>query len=87
MTDRELLELAAKAAELPPIEWGNPKRDAWNPLEDDGDAMRLVVRLKQLGLWKAPMINKSIDGWHEDAYAATRRCITTIAAQIGKALP
>lgn len=51
MNDRELLELAAKAAGMPP-EWRgiikietdhNPRQ--WNPLTDDGDALRLAVRL------------------------------------------
>lgn len=48
MTDRELLELAAKAAGVDsrrlPHAW--PVRfddDQWNPLEDDGDALRLAV--------------------------------------------
>ena len=59
-TDRELLELAAKAAGLPYIkplpeydgslglEVGsdNPMRcRTWNPLTDDGDALRLAVKL------------------------------------------
>lgn len=53
MTDRELLELAAKAAGLPECGWmgpafmyvkGNTFTD-WNPLTDDGDALRLAVRL------------------------------------------
>ena len=59
-TDRELLELAAKAAGLPYIkplpeydgslglEVGsdNPMRcRSWNPLTDDGDALRLAVEL------------------------------------------
>jgi hypothetical protein len=57
-TDRELLELAAKASGLKhcwhPI-WGGmylPLDDGkwdgascWNPLTDDGDALRLAVRL------------------------------------------
>ena len=51
MTDRELLEFAAKAAG---IEWvdghenaGLRNRDGrvWNPLTDDGDAFRLAVTL------------------------------------------
>ena len=58
MTDRELLELAAKAAGVEAYwsstldEWqkditepyvgGKP----WNPLDDDGDAMRLLVKLR-----------------------------------------
>lgn len=52
MTDRELLELAAKAAgEVTGDRIGNPdyfngvlKR--WNPLTDDGDALRLAVKLR-----------------------------------------
>lgn len=50
MTDRELLEAAAKAA--PGIASDglgtchDMDRDAaWNPLEDDGDALRLAVKL------------------------------------------
>ena len=52
MTDRELLELAAKAAGF---DLDNAPRydgysttaqgDKWNPLTDDGDALRLAVRL------------------------------------------
>lgn len=51
MTDRELLEMAAKAADEWPLSW----RDSpgymdgilrrWNPLEDDGDAFRLMLNL------------------------------------------
>ena len=57
MTDRELLELAAKAAGYPPewhgsikIETANGTRK-WSPLEDDGDALRMAVKL---GLSIAP---------------------------------
>ena len=47
MTDRELLEAAAKAAGMnhlwvDEIDSVSPE---WNPLEDDGDAMRLAVGL------------------------------------------
>ena len=52
----------------------------WNPLDDDGDALRLVVRLKQLDKWKKPHTGKSLDGWAEDPYAATRRAIVGAAA-------
>jgi hypothetical protein len=62
MTDRELLENAAKAAGLMSHEARQAERDAligpdkaglcivsvstwWNPLTDDGDALRLAVRL------------------------------------------
>lgn len=58
-TDRELLEMAAKAAGLPMCEeWdcaadgdgiligaGNGDLEPWNPLTDDGDALRLAVKL------------------------------------------
>ena len=49
--DRELLELAAKAAgELTPSWYGNSAYmdgvlSRWNPLTDDGDALRLAVKL------------------------------------------
>lgn len=61
MTDRELLELAAKAAGLNVKgEWADEddkfthlnigkkftnERMKWNPLTDDGDALRLAVKL------------------------------------------
>jgi len=56
-TDRELLELAAKAYGIEG-KWFAPMRGIllnggeafngglWNPLEDDGDALRLAVKLK-----------------------------------------
>ena len=54
MTDRELLELAAKAEGrtikwMTQIGWGNHSNETfsagWNPLLDDGDALRLAVKL------------------------------------------
>ena len=56
MSDRELLELAAKAAgyviELD-MNWGTGgmpffrmSGNKWNPLTDDGDALRLAVKLQ-----------------------------------------
>jgi hypothetical protein len=59
MTDRELLEAAAKAAGIEidwidPV-WNNPEAvpyihlpsgRLWNPLTDDGDALRLAVKLR-----------------------------------------
>jgi hypothetical protein len=58
MNDRELLELAAKAAGLE-YHWvkvdggslmqasepGSRSEESWNPLIDDGDALRLAVKL------------------------------------------
>ena len=53
MTDREMLEFAAKAAEIAGfwVDVGlNTGSDAspmiWNPLIDDGDALRLAVQLR-----------------------------------------
>ena len=57
MTDREMLELAAKAAGYVFGEYGGePARQVttkigaawiyWNPLTDDGDALRLAVKLR-----------------------------------------
>jgi len=47
MDDRELLELAAKAAGESTIGRPDDINDwAWNPLTDDGDALRLAVRLR-----------------------------------------
>ena len=53
MTDREMLELAAKAADLRVKVASNSGRGLkvhgncnwWNPLTDDGDALRLAARL------------------------------------------
>lgn len=53
MNDRELLELAARALGGSEAVWtdidgnrytGNPERP-WNPINDDGDALRLAVKL------------------------------------------
>ena len=53
MNDRELLEKAAKTADLPECGWMGPAfmyvQDGtftdWNPLIDDGDAFRLAAKL------------------------------------------
>lgn len=93
MTDRELLELAAKAAGIEHVtpmmvEWGK-----WNPLDDDGDALRLAVRvfltvevedgftevLTGIGM----AITESHNG---NALSATRRAIVRAASEIGRAM-
>ena len=88
--DRELLELAAKAIDLPECGWMGPAfmyvKDNtftdWNPLTDDGDALRLAVKLMEFEPYKSrgylPSITSDI--------AATRRAITRAAAEIGKSL-
>ena len=110
MNDRELLELAAKAAGMK--KWlfyeshredGAPRYsfgmrlgvNRWNPLTDDGDAMRLAVKLQVLvdthGMharvcfpYEAPLAYEAMG---EDRAAATRRAIVRAAAEIGKAMP
>jgi hypothetical protein len=106
VTDRELLELAAKAAELPECGWMGPAfmyvKDNtftdWDPLTDDGDALRLAVKLKISVLRDFDRVIACYgDDEHEfeteflyekptptDPYAATRRAITRAAAQIRK---
>jgi hypothetical protein len=104
MTDRELLELAAKAAgveliQMPPGVYRNatgakPENNAfglptWNPLTDDGDALRLAVKLEiDLAFEGSPDIVWADDNWSEpagvDRQAATRRAIVRAAAEIGR---
>lgn len=106
MTDRELLELAAKAAGIPLNEFGDcengdywidEKGTYWNPLDDDGDAFRLAVKLGfavsvefQVGstvvLWGPPTgVIREQHG--DDPCAATRMAIVRAAAEIGKEIP
>lgn len=55
-TDRELLELAAKAAGDEPARWTDDenallligKQYPWNPLADDADAFRLAMQLDMM---------------------------------------
>jgi hypothetical protein len=100
MTDRELVEAAAKAAGYTLEEhfdanglywpWCLELEDNWCPLTDDVDAFRLAVKLK---------ITPHIDGnltdaesaagfstepHFDDPYAATRRAIVRAAAEIGR---
>jgi hypothetical protein len=101
MSDRELLELAAKAAGVdgPQVQGfdgiviGN-ERDGhifWNPLKDDGDALRLAVKLNMsLVMFSIFVRVDTVDyediyeEYGDDPYAATRRAIVRAAAEIGK---
>ena len=83
MTDRELLELAAKAAGIEDISYYLDDF-LWNPLTDDGDALRLAVKLNLL---YGKVFVRNVADNHEDGddiYAATRRAIVLAAAEIGK---
>ena len=100
MTDKELLELAAKAAgiERSDFGWAVPGFGigSWDPLENDGDALRLAVKLKlQISFGnrhvsvfdEAGFINFQTEVLaHRGDDAATRRAITRAAAEIGKAM-
>jgi hypothetical protein len=100
MSDRRLLELAAKAAGIEFNEKRSPTGSIalhcpssfgwWNPLTDDGDALRLAVKLKlEIRFYTNDDV---VVGDGEDAYecmsgepySATRRAIVKAAAEIGE---
>jgi hypothetical protein len=117
MTDRELLELAAKAAGLyvgfeyaytksgrHDLYWSHvhhqlawhdktagseyPEPVFWNPLTDDGDALRLAVKLDltvMIGAVRDVSGQLSLDK-SEDDLEATRRAIVRAAAEIGRCM-
>ena len=105
-SDKKLLILAAKGAGIE-LSYGKVPYTSfdglakgwkdWNPLTNDGDALRLAVKLRidiQFS-FAAIQINCDIYDWaekavkvdvqedgHEDPYAATRRAIVRAAAEI-----
>lgn len=94
MTDKELLELAAKAAGIKPTinavgwpAWTTGHGSgcfAWNPLEDDGDALRLAVRLPAINV--SYIIMAALQQSELEPCAYVRREITKAAAEIGRML-
>ena len=84
MTDRELLELAAKAAGYERNSAGPIGPCEWNPLEDDGDALRLAVRLGILLRTDFIKILAQLLDSGMDHQKATRRAIVRVAAEIGR---
>lgn len=100
MTDREALQFAARAAlgrTSIPDQHVQMVEKGWNPLDDDGDAQRLIVRLYMTVRREAARAVVSAD--HplfsgkivvpfiaEDAgeHIGTRRPIVACAAEIGK---
>jgi hypothetical protein len=102
MNDRELLELAAKAAGVDFISERSTDQmlwivggGVWSPKHDDGDALRLAVKLDlQIHpsgdeIWVSnPAASLAEDvvfeTYRDDPYAATRRAIVRAAAEIGR---
>lgn len=93
--DRELLEKAAKAAgydgHIAIYGWTaaggvaldrNDPQEEWNPLTDDGDALRLAVKLCITDL--AECVGRTVfeEGEQSDIYATTRRAIVRAAAAL-----
>lgn len=111
MTDRELLEFAAKAAGIDWFDEPAAKQGRglhlksgrfWNPIADDGDALRLFLTIRgelhTVDDMNTPTLNSvyiSRGGqlhreWLRDhdnnPYAATRRAIVRAAAEIGRSM-
>lgn len=113
MTDRELIEMAAKAAGCEVLEvfdGGNLHikgpgihKVGWNPLTDDGDALRLAVRLgMEVYIDNHPEGCQCVEveshthkvgrffqmlRSHADYESATRCAIVACAAEIGRNMP
>ena len=112
MTDRELLEKAAKAAGydtshpwnvgrlllVPPVDslCISDVSTGWNPLNNDGHALRLAVELRievgfnddcsEVDVWTPHRSHDILyEGYGNDVNAATRRAITRAAAAIQEA--
>lgn len=107
MTDRELLELAAKAAGLNVVDRSFPVTlyvasegccggVSFNPLEDDGDALRLACMLCMTISCgpvsaQANTVSGALRGFSavedvvkQDQFQAVRRAIVRAAAEIGR---
>ena len=100
MTDQELLELAAKAADITYHKYDGEfwiPKDAelqrqWDPLANDGDALRLAVKLGLIvqcntnsancGKWFP--LTRITETNPNDLASATRRAIVRAAAEIGR---
>jgi hypothetical protein len=81
VTDIELTTLAIKAYGYSP--------DGFSPLTDDGDALRLAVKLNltvHKGFAYTPTGRVFDYRDHANPYAATRRAIVRAAAEIGRTM-
>lgn len=109
-TDKELLELAAKAAGVEGVGYcergvatgknGPILIGIWNPLTDDGDALRLAVKLRLVVTIGSKNVEARrwsgadeesiglfcrVEPQGDDPLSATRRAIVRAAAAIGEA--
>lgn len=111
MSDRQLLEDAAKAAGIDATydeKWGgmllpvtveepDDGYEFWNPLTDDGDALRLAVKLRIMvdpdgesyavatACPKGRGEFTASEKHRDNPFAATRRAIVRAAAELGRA--
>ena len=102
MNDREMLELAAKAYGIQKLDWYSGSqcfyyddeetgRECWNPLEDEGQALRLAAKRK-IGitwLYDRVLARSDLHTFHYellngDNKAALCRAITRAGASIGE---
>ena len=95
--DRELLRLSAIACGELHGEWvGNDAYfdgvlSRWNPITDDGDALRLAVKLLfEIDMGRGCIAIrhstgiKILEAFNHDPLTATRRAIVRAAAEIGR---
>ncbi len=102
-SDRELLEMAANAAGFNGLgSWDEKLGYMWDgegwsfdPMNDDGDALRLAVELRLeiindnymvIARQRNPHKHGAQESLSTDSYAATRRAIVRAAAAIGSAM-
>ena len=108
MNEREMLELAAKAAGYEVLAYDATTDELtcrsvergtfiWAPRKDDGDALRLAVKLllqvtvtrdgiHAEGIETDGILPYAYEADGDDPYAATRLAITRAAAEIGRAM-
>lgn len=117
MSDRELLELAAKAASIKICHtwlsdegkawssiWvkdgvsGTDTTTLWNPLGNDGCALRLAIMLRlDMTFYNGFQeihcepsngggLDASVEDYGKDVYSAVRRAIVRAAAEIGRSM-
>lgn len=94
-TDKELLELAAKAAGFISSIGQYYGPEVWNPLTNDGDALRLMIKLEIDILFYRKHVdacdntktqNVAREDFTSDKNASVRLAIVRAAAEIGRAM-